>query len=95
MTHAIGAVCCMCPGCSPAAYLAAAKIEAQSTPAGWTGEWSVTGEEHWLRAVAHVRRVNPQALPAILAELGPVATRVPADSPQGYAERWHNLKEGD
>ena len=85
--------CCVCPGCAPAAYLAAAKIEAESTALGWTGEWSITGEDHWLRSVAHVRRVSPEALPALLAALGPVAARVPDSSPDGYAVRWHNLKK--
>ena len=81
-----------CPRCNVPEFLARAKEEAQSTVDWQSGGEYQTGEDIWLNHLAYALKQNPDAVPAALAELGPVDALVPDDSTEdGSAVRRHNV----
>jgi hypothetical protein len=81
-----------CPRCNVLEYLARAKEEAQTTVDWQSGGQYQTGEGIWLNSLAFALEQNPGAVPAALAELGPVDALVPDDSTEdGSAVRRHNV----
>lgn len=80
-----------CPRCNVPEFLARAKEEAQSTVDWQSGGECQTGEDIWLNHLAYALKQNPDAVPAALAELGPVDALVPdATAEDGCAVRRHN-----